>query len=69
MSHSPLEMKAAAKRGGLKRLFPLRQRNGDVRRGADDPRAAVGVGLAPDQRFQNQKKFLGRHGATSLLSR
>jgi hypothetical protein len=53
-------------RGAAANLFPVRQCDGDVRRGADDPRAAVGVGLAPDQRFQNQKKFFGKHGATSL---
>jgi hypothetical protein len=55
--------------GAASNLFPLRQRDGDVRRATDDPRAPVGVGLTPDQRFQNQKKFLGKHGATSLLSK
>jgi hypothetical protein len=24
------------------------------------------MGLCPDQRFQDQKKLLGKHGATSL---
>jgi hypothetical protein len=52
--------------GAASNLFPVRQRDGDMRRGADDPRTPVGVRLALDQRFQNQKKFFGKHGATSL---
>src|SRR5438270_9755741 len=31
-----------------------------------DSRAAIGVGLAPDQRFQKQKEFLGKHDAAPL---
>jgi hypothetical protein len=43
--------------------------DGDVRRGADDPRAAIGVGRAalgqaPD-RFQKQHVLFGKHGISS----
>ena len=42
-------------------LFPGGESHGDVRRGADHPRAAVGVGLGLDQGFQEQHEFFGEH--------
>jgi hypothetical protein len=37
-----------------------------MRRGADDPRTSVGVGLILEQRFEQQEEFFGKHENTLL---
>jgi hypothetical protein len=44
------------------RSFPLGQPHRHMRGGTDHPWAAIDVAVIPDERFQIQHKFFGKHG-------